>query len=238
MKKVKIAHLYPERMSIYGDFGNIIALTQRMNWRGIKNEVVNVEVGEKLPENIDLIFVGGGQDKGQVIVAEDLVRKGQQIREFVESGGPLLSVCGGYQLLGEYFISNDYGQLEGIGLFNVISKATQTRMIGNIVVQSVKFGQLVGFENHSGATEFIGRANPLGKVKKGFGNNPNDKLEGVIYKNAIGTYMHGSFLPKNPKVADWLIQQAMRRAGNNLSLSELDDQLENEARKIAAKRSQ
>lgn len=238
MKKVKIAHLYPERMSIYGDFGNIIALTQRMNWRGIKNEVVNVEVGEKLPENIDLIFVGGGQDKGQVIVAEDLVRKGQQIREFVESGGPLLSVCGGYQLLGEYFISNDYGQLEGIGLFNVISKATQTRMIGNIVVQSDKFGQLVGFENHSGATEFIGRANPLGKVKKGFGNNPNDKLEGVIYKNAIGTYMHGSFLPKNPKVADWLIQQAMRRAGNNLSLSELDDQLENEARKIAAKRSQ
>lgn len=238
MKKIKIAHLYPERMSIYGDFGNVIALTQRMNWRGIKNEVVEVEVGEKLPDDLDLIFIGGGQDKGQVIVSEDLVKKGQQIREFVEDGGPLLSVCGGYQLLGEYFISNDYGQLEGISLFNVISKATQTRMIGNIVVQSEKFGQLVGFENHSGATEFIGRANPLGKVKKGFGNNPNDKIEGVIYKNAIGTYMHGSFLPKNPKVADWLIQQAMRKAGFNPGLSELNDELENEARKIAAKRSQ
>jgi hypothetical protein len=174
MKKIKIAHLYPERMSIYGDFGNIIALTQRMNWRGIKNEVVEVEVGEKIPQDIDLIFIGGGQDKGQVIVAEDLLGKGQQVREFVEAGGPLLSVCGGYQLLGEYFISNDYGQLQGISLFNVISKATQVRMIGNIVVQSEKFGQLVGFENHSGATEFIGRAHPLGKVKKGFGNNPTD----------------------------------------------------------------
>ena len=237
MKKIKIAHLYPERMSIYGDFGNVIALSQRMNWRDIKNEIVEVEVGEKLPDDIDLIFIGGGQDKGQVIVSEDLIKKGQQIREFVEAGGPLLSVCGGYQLLGEYFISNDYGQLEGISLFNVISKATQTRMIGNIVVQSEKFGQLVGFENHSGATEFIGRANPLGRVKKGFGNNPNDKLEGVIYKNAIGTYLHGSFLPKNPKVADWLIQQAMRKAGINAGLSELNDELENEARKIAAKRS-
>jgi CobQ-like glutamine amidotransferase family enzyme len=237
MKKIKIAHLYPERMSIYGDFGNVIALSQRMNWRDIKNDIVEVEVGEKLPDDIDLIFIGGGQDKGQVIVSEDLIKKGQQIREFVEAGGPLLSVCGGYQLLGEYFISNDYGQLEGISLFNVISKATQTRMIGNIVVQSEKFGQLVGFENHSGATEFIGRANPLGRVKKGFGNNPNDKLEGVIYKNAIGTYLHGSFLPKNPKVADWLIQQAMRKAGINVGLSELNDELENEARKIAAKRS-
>lgn len=237
MKKIKIAHLYPERMSIYGDFGNVIALSQRMNWREIKNEVVSVEVGEKIPTDVDLIFIGGGQDKGQVIVAEDLAKKGSQIRDFVESGGPLLSVCGGYQLFGEYFISNDYGQIQGIGLFNVISKATDTRMIGNIVIQSEKFGQLVGFENHSGATEFIGRAQPLGLVKKGFGNNPTDKLEGVIYKNAIGTYLHGSFLPKNPKVADWLIRQAIKQSGQNIKLKELNDELENSARKFAAKRS-
>jgi CobQ-like glutamine amidotransferase family enzyme len=138
--------------------------------------------------------------------------------------------------LGEYFISNDYGQIQGIGLFNIISKATDTRMIGNIVVQSEKFGQLVGFENHSGATEFIGRANPLGVVKKGYGNNPDDKLEGVIYKNAIGTYLHGSFLPKNPKVADWLLRQAIKHGGQTLKLKELNDELENSARKFAAKR--
>ena len=236
MKKIKIAHLYPERMSIYGDHGNTLALEQRMNWRSIKNEVVRVEVGEKIPSDIDSIFIGGGQDKGQLVVANDLLKKASQIRDFVESGGPLLSVCGGYQLLGEYFISNDYGQIQGIGLFNIISKATDTRMIGNIVVQSEKFGQLVGFENHSGATEFIGRANPLGVVKKGYGNNPNDKLEGVIYKNAIGTYLHGSFLPKNPKVADWLLRQAIKHSGQTIKLKELNDELENSARKFAAKR--
>ena len=162
--------------------------------------------------------------------------KSSQIKDFAESGGPLLSVCGGYQLLGEYFISSDYGQIQGIGLFNVISKATETRMIGNILVQSEKFGQLVGFENHSGATEFIGRAQPLGVVKKGFGNNPDDKLEGVIYKNAIGTYLHGSFLPKNPKVADWLIRQAIKYSGQNIKLKELNDELENSARKNAARK--
>ena len=236
MKSIKIAHLYPERMSIYGDFGNVLALSQRMNWRNIKNEICDVEVGQKIPKDVDLIFIGGGQDKGQLVVAEDLLAKSSQIREFVEDGGPLLSVCGGYQLLGEYFISNDYGQIQGIGLFNVISKATDTRMIGNIVVQSEKFGQLVGFENHSGATEFIGRAHPLGVVKKGYGNNPSDKLEGVIYKNAIGTYLHGSFLPKNPKVADWLIRQAIKNSGQNIKLKELNDELENSARKFAAKR--
>ncbi len=236
MKAIKIAHLYPERMSIYGDFGNVLVLSQRMNWRGIKNEVVSIEVGDKLPKDIDMIFIGGGQDKGQVVVAEDLMAKSSQIKDFAESGGPLLSVCGGYQLLGEYFISSDYGQIQGIGLFNVISKATETRMIGNILVQSEKFGQLVGFENHSGATEFIGRAQPLGVVKKGFGNNPEDKLEGVIYKNAIGTYLHGSFLPKNPKVADWLIRQAIKYSGQNIKLKELNDELENSARKNAARK--
>ncbi len=236
MKAIKIAHLYPERMSIYGDFGNVLVLSQRMNWRGIKNEVVSIEVGDKLPKDIDMIFIGGGQDKGQVVVAEDLMAKSSQIKDFAESGGPLLSVCGGYQLLGEYFISSDYGQIQGIGLFNVISKATETRMIGNILAQSEKFGQLVGFENHSGATEFIGRAQPLGVVKKGFGNNPDDKLEGVIYKNAIGTYLHGSFLPKNPKVADWLIRQAIKYSGQNIKLKELNDELENSARKNAARK--
>jgi CobQ-like glutamine amidotransferase family enzyme len=238
MKPIKISHLYPERMSIYGDYGNIVALTQRMNWRGIKNEVVRVEVGDKLPNDTDLIFIGGGQDKGQVIVAEDLQKKAKQIKELVENDVPLLAVCGGYQLLGEYFISSDYGELKGIGLFNVITKAGRQRMIGNIIVQSDLFGELVGFENHSGATEFVGRAHPLGRVKKGYGNNPRDKNEGAVYKNAIGTYMHGSFLPKNPMVCDWLIQRAMSRGGEVVGLKDLDDSIEMMARKSAVKRPQ
>lgn len=230
MKPIKIVHLYPERMSIYGDYGNIIALRQRMDWRGIKNSVENIEVGSKIPVDADLIFIGGGQDKGQVIVSEDLASKAEPIKQFVESGGALLAVCGGYQLLGEYFISNDYGQLKGIGLFNIVSKATNDRMIGNIVVQSDRFGKLIGFENHSGSTEYIGPAQPLGRVLKGFGNNPTDKLEGIIYKNAIGTYLHGSFLPKNPKVCDWLIAKAIAKSGQSIKLKPLSDSLEKRAR--------
>lgn len=168
MKKVKIVHLYPDRMNIYGDYGNIIALQQRMNWRGIKNEVVSVGVREKFPSDADIVFMGGGQDKGQVVVAEDLALKQHEIHDFVESDGPLLAICGGYQLLGEYFISNDYGELPGIRVFNIVTKATSVRMIGNIVIESEQFGELVGFENHSGATEFVGRAQALGKVKKRF----------------------------------------------------------------------
>jgi len=236
MKPIKIVHLYPERMSIYGDYGNIIALRQRMNWRGIENIVENIEVGSKIPNDADLIFIGGGQDKGQVIVSEDLASKADQIKQFVESGGALLAVCGGYQLLGEYFISNDYGRLKGIGLFNIVSKATSSRMIGNIVVQSDVFGKLVGFENHSGSTEYVGRAQPLGSVIKGFGNNPTDKQEGIIYKNAIGTYLHGSFLPKNPKVCDWLIGKAIAKSGQSIKLKPLSDSLEKRARSSSISR--
>ena len=238
MKAIKIVHLYSERMSIYGDYGNIIALSQRMNWRGINNTTIQVEVGQPLPKDFDILFIGGGQDKGQVIVAEDLASKSEEIHNFVESGGPLLAGCGGYQLLGEYFISNDYGEIKGIGIFNIISRATTERMIGNIVVKSDKFGQLIGFENHSGATEFVGRAHPLGEVRKGFGNNHSDKLEGAIYKNAIGTYMHGSFLPKNPMVCDWLIQKALLRANRPTGLEEINDDIELLARKKASKRPQ
>lgn len=235
-KKIKIIHLYPERMNIYGDYGNILALNRRMHWRGIESEVIPVDIDEKLPGDGDIIFIGGGQDRGQIGVAKDLASKEHQIHEFVEGGKPLLSICGGYQLLGEYFISNDYGELPGIKVFNIITKATDTRMVGNIVVQSDKFGELVGFENHSGATEFVGRAQELGIVKKGFGNNQHDKQEGIIYKNAIGTYLHGPFLPKNPVVCDWLIAGALDCRGEPRELIELDDAIENNAHLSSAKR--
>ncbi|MBI2798284.1 glutamine amidotransferase [Candidatus Saccharibacteria bacterium] len=225
-------------MNIYGDYGNIICLRKRLQWRGLDCEVAEVEAGEALPKNFDMIFIGGGQDRGQIRVAEDLQHKKHQLVEAVEDGLPALAICGGYQLFGDYFLSSDYGQLPGIGVFPVVTKATQTRMIGNVVLQSQAFGTLVGFENHSGATELYDNARPLGKVNKGYGNDPTKKFEGVIYNNGIGTYLHGSFLPKNPQVADHLLQIAATRRSNDLELSPLDDSLAKKAALIAQKRPQ
>ncbi len=238
MRPVHILHLYPDRMNIYGDFGNIITLQQRLKWRGLKFEYQTVTVGQKLPKSADLIFIGGGQDKGQILVSEDLQNKKTQLRDLIEAGTPTLAICGGYQLFGEYFMSNDYGELPGIGAFNITTTATDVRMIGNIELDSEKFGRLIGFENHSGATELHDDAQPLGSVMKGFGNNPTSKTEGIVYKNAIGTYLHGSFLPKNPKVADFLLSEAIHKYEPSFELKVLDDILEQRAREQAITRPQ
>lgn len=235
---VKILHLYPKRMNIYGDFGNIICLRQRLLWRSFGCEVIEVEAGEDLPSEFDLIFIGGGQDRGQIRVAEDLQHKKHQLLEAIESGTPTLAICGGYQLFGDYFLSNDYGQLPGIGAFPLTTKATSTRMIGNVVLESPEFGTLVGFENHSGATSLYDGVKPLGKVRKGFGNSPHGQSEGIRYKNGIGTYLHGSFLPKNPRVADFLLQTALQQKGVDGPLSQLDDSLAHKASLVAQKRPQ
>src|SRR5206468_625039 len=140
MRALQIIHLYPDRMNIYGDFGNIIALQARLKWRGLTYTYHPVSVGEPLPKQVDLIFIGGGQDKGQIIVAEDLQTKKAQIRELIQASVPALTICGGYQLFGEYFMSNEYGELPGIHIFNAITKATDVRMIGNLEVETEKFG--------------------------------------------------------------------------------------------------
>ncbi len=233
---VTIAHLYPRRMNIYGDYGNIICLRQRLLWRNLDCTVVDVEVGEALPAKFDLVFIGGGQDRGQIQVSEDLQHKKHQLREAIEAGLPALAICGGYQLFGDYFLSTDYGQLPGIGAFPLATRATQKRMIGNVVVESPDFGTLVGFENHSGATELYDDALPLGKVRQGFGNNLSKQCEGVRYKNSIGTYLHGSFLPKNPQVADFLLQTALQRQGFDTQLTKLDDELAHKAAQVARHR--
>jgi lipid II isoglutaminyl synthase (glutamine-hydrolysing) len=231
IKIIKIAYLYPERMSIYGDTGNVLALKKRLQWRGINCEIIGIEVGCELPKDIDIIFIGGGQDKQQLYIAQDLQKKQDYIRNFVENNGSLLSICGGFQLLGEYFITNDHGKILGINIFNVVTIATKIRLVGNIIAQSKLFGKMVGFENHSGHTQFVGSAEPLGTVFKGFGNNDVDKVEGIIYKHAIGTYMHGPFLPKNPKVCDWLILNALSRYDDKIKLKKINDRLENKVRK-------
>lgn len=234
--KLVVGYLYGDLMNIYGDTGNIICLKKRVQWRGIDVEVKNISIGDKLKKGeVDIFFFGGGQDQQQELVAKDLQKKAKVIKTEIERGVPLLSVCGGYQLLGEYYKPARGAKLPGIGLFQVYTVAGNKRMIGNIVVESM-FGKLVGFENHSGQTFLKKGSTSLGMVLKGFGNNGADQTEGCIYKNAIGCYMHGSLLPKNPHLADWLLKKALEvKYGKKIELKPLDDSLESQAHSTAVK---
>lgn len=231
---LNLCHLYPKTMSTYGDLGNIITIRQRTLWRGFKVNICNVEIGQSIPEAVDLYFFGGGQDLAQSAVALDLQSKSKQIHQDVEKGVPLLAICGGYQLLGSAYMPFDSPPILGISLFPVKTEASHDRMIGNLIIKSdLKFSDrspqtIVGFENHSGKTYFESRTDalPLGKVLKGWGNNGADHTEGCIKNNAIGCYLHGSLLPKNPHLADWLIQKALEQKGISIELQKLDDQLE------------
>lgn len=218
---ITVGYLYPDLMNIYGDTGNIIALKKRAEWRGIKVKIKNISIKDTLKKGeCDIYFFGGGQDQQQELVAKDLLKKGHIIKQEIERGVPLLAICGGYQLLGDYYKPHNGPRLKGVGLFPAYTVAGNKRMIGNIIIES-QFGKLVGFENHSGQTYLKSGATALGKVIKGFGNNGEDELEGCVYKNAIGCYMHGSLLPKNPHLADWLLEKAL-----NIKLKPLDDILE------------
>lgn len=232
--KLTIGYLYPDLMNIYGDLGNIIALKKRAEWRGIKVEIKNISIGDKLAtKDCDIFFFGGGQDQAQERVAKDLQKKAKVLKDEVEQGIPLLAICGGYQLLGEYYQPSKGSKLPGIGIFPAYTVAGDKRMIGNIVING-ELGSFVGFENHSGKTYLKSGAKPLGTVKSGFGNNGEDGSEGIVYKNAIGCYMHGSLLPKNPTLTDWLIKKALEvKYGKEIELKELDDVLESKAHQEA-----
>ncbi|MBI2314598.1 glutamine amidotransferase [Candidatus Daviesbacteria bacterium] len=237
--KIVIGYLYSDLMNIYGDTGNIIALTKRTQWREVEVKLKVKSLKSKIKKGeCDLYFFGGGQDQAQQLVASDLESsgKGKVIKQEVERGVPLLSICGGYQLLGEYYKPHKGPKLPGIGLFPIYTEASYDRMIGNLVIESM-FDKLVGFENHSGKTFLKKGADSLGMVIQGFGNNGKDKTEGCLYKNAIGCYMHGSLLPKNPKLADWLLQKALEiKYGKQIELKPLDDTLELQAHQKAISR--
>ena len=236
--KIIIGYLYGDLMNIYGDTGNIIALKKRAHWRGIAVSIKNISIGSKLKKgDADIFFFGGGQDQQQELVAKDLTSgKGKVIKQEVERGVPLLAICGGYQLLGQYYKPHKGPKLPGIGLFSAYTVASFDRMIGNIIIDS-QFGKLVGFENHSGKTYLRKGAEPLGEVVTGFGNNGEDQTEGCVYKNAIGCYMHGSLLPKNPELADWLLQKALEvKYGKEIRLDSLNDSLESQAHIAAIQR--
>lgn len=237
--KLRLAHLYPGLMNIYGDRGNILCLRRRCDARGIKLVVDEVGLRDWFePSQYDMIFIGGGQDREQQRIARDLVEeKGEAIREAVENGTVTLAVCGGYQLFGQYYRGADGSELPGLAIFDawtIHPGPRAARCIGNIVA-SWEGGTLVGFENHGGRTYLGPSARPLARVIAGFGNNGQDKGEGAIYRNAFGTYLHGSLLPKNPRFADHLLSLALARRYDEAAahLTPLDDTLELKAHEVA-----
>ncbi len=234
--RLVVAHLYPDEMNIYGDLGNIVALSRRIQWRGHEVDVQPVQIGKPFDFSAaDILFGGGGQDRGQLLIERDLVARGEELRHQATAGLPMLVVCGLYQLFGHGFRTGAGTDIEGVGIFGATTVAGSQRMIGNITVQS-RFGRLVGFENHSGQTVLEPGQQPLGRVEKGFGNDPSRQFEGAVSNNVIGTYLHGPILPKSPALADHLILQAAQRRYGVTDLEPLDNTLELAAARSAAAR--
>lgn len=242
MTALRVAHLYPEYLNIYADRGNIAVLANRAGWRGIELVVEPVSVGAALPPGEhDLIYVGGGQDREQALIAPDLAAKGAAIGEAVDGGTAVLAVCGGYQLLGRFYRDRGGAELPGAGLFPLHTVAGERRLIGDCLLEcELEPGEkhtLAGFENHAGLTRLEPGAEPLGRVVAGFGNDGASGFEGCRFGTAIGTYLHGPLLPRNPWLADWLLTRALaHRLGEAPALEPLPDGLEQEAHLVSAAR--
>lgn len=235
----RIAWLYPDLMSTYGDRGNVIVLQKRCEWRGIKAQVVPISLETLHSElyNCNLIFMGGAQDRQQKLAGEDfLKRKGPVVQKMVEKGIPALFVCAAYQFVGHYYKPYKGEKIPGAGIFDLYTEHPgdqAKRLIGNVVAKIVTTGEIiVGFENHGGRTYLGPKIKPFARVVQGYGNNGEDGFEGAVYKNAIGSYFHGPLLPKNPAIADWLISEALKKKyGKKIALNPLDDSLAEEAKR-------
>ena len=237
--KLNICHLYPDLLDLYGDRGNILTLAARCRWRGIEPVIQQASLGEDLDfMAIDILFLGGGSDREQGLLVQDLMRREKELRKAVENGLVVLSICGGYQMLGKYYQMASGEKIQGLGIIDIWTIAGAKRLIGNVVVEidDERFRTLVGFENHSGKTYLGKGVMPLGKVLFGNGNNGEDHEEGVRYRNVFGTYLHGPLLPKNPHFADMLLELAILRRGLDACLSKLDDRLEELAHEAMVKR--
>ena len=229
--ELKICHMYPDVLNLYGDGGNIRCMTQRLAWRGIGSAVTRLPIGETARlSDYDLVFIGGGQDFEQQVLLEDLHRgKDREIRAAIEDGLPFLTICGGYQMLGAYYETHDGQRCDFIGALDLYTVGSPTRMIGNYKYRCgpESGGSLVvGFENHSGKTWLGPGVQPLGRVLAGFGNNGEDGTEGARYRNVFGTYSHGPLLPKNPELCDYILSTALRRKYGAVELTPLDDTAE------------
>lgn len=227
--KITIGHLFPDLLNLYGDRGNIAALCMRMNLRGIETEVKTYDINDGINfADLDIVFIGGGSDREQLLVCKRLLKIKSDISQYVENNGTLIAVCGGYQLLGHYYqLENE--KIEGLDILDICTVQKSPRLIGNIILESDYISStVVGFENHGGRT-YIGSHTPLGKVLFGHGNDGESGFEGVVYKNVIATYLHGPLLPKNPVLTDRIIKNAVLKKDSQFMLSDIDSTLENTA---------
>ncbi len=240
--KIRVGHLYPDYLNIYADRGNIAVLSRRAAWRGHELEVEAIGLGDSVaPGAHDLLYVGGGQDREQALIAPDIAAKGEALRYAVAGGAAVLAVCGGYQLLGRFYRDRSGAELPGAGLLPLHTVAGERRMIGDVLLEcELEPGErrtIAGFENHAGRTILEDGAEPLGRVVAGFGNDGESGFEGCRVGRVIGTYLHGPLLPRNPWLADWLLAQAIaHQTGEPAAFEPLADDLEAEAHSVAAAR--
>ena len=233
--ELNICHLYPDVLNLYGDRGNIACMKKRLEWRGMQANVFPVPIGTKfIAKDCDLIFIGGGQDFEQEILMHDLKgEKTAELKAAIEDGIPVLAICGGYQMLGQYYKTWDGKQCDFTGALDLYTVGSEQRMIGNYMFTCDEADcKIVGFENHSGKTYLGSGVKPLGKVLEGYGNNGEDGTEGVRYKNVYGTYSHGPLLPKNPALCDEILRGALCRKYGAAELAPLDDSAEEAARQV------
>ena len=235
-KTITLLQLDPRDMNIYGDWGNTLVLKRRLEWHGYRVNLLEYNPGDEFPEQVDLIVGGGGQDSGQTKIGADLLAIAPKLHALADDDVPMLMICGLYQQFGHFFKTKDGTIIKGIGLLDVETVGGDERMIGNIVTTNEEFGLIVGYENHSGLTTLGDGATPLGTVIRGAGNNNRDETEGARYRNVIGTYLHGSLLPKNPAIADWLIERAVTRKYGEFTPTVIDDRFAEQARDVAQRR--
>lgn len=236
-KIVKIAHLFPELLNLYGDSGNLITLAKRMQWRGMSADIAEVSLADTLSLSaFDIVFIGGGSDREQAIVARRLQDFKKELASFVQDGGVLLAVCGGYQLLGDYYMLGQE-KVQGLSLIDFYTDRDDPRLIGNIVVETdLSKTPVVGYENHGGRTYLGSGVKPFGRVIYGHGNDGESGFEGARYKNVLGTYIHGPLLPKNPGIADWALRTALEKKYGAAPLEPLDDEVELLANQVMRER--
>ncbi len=235
-KVIHILQLYPNDMNIYGDNGNVLVIQRRLEWYGYTPVIHSFNPGDSFPQVVDIVIGGGGQDSGQLAVQADLQRISSALQKLADTDVPMLMICGLYQLFGHFFETRDGTKIKGIGILDITTYGGEERLTGNIITQSDEFGTIIGYENHSGQTHLGPKATPLATVQLGAGNNLEDDHEGARYRNVIGSYLHGSLLPKNPAIADFLIRQAVINRYGSFSAMPIDDRLTERARQQAMKR--
>ena len=235
-KTIHLLQLYPKDMNIYGDNGNALTVQRRLEWYGYTPILHEYNPGDPFPNEVDILLGGGGQDSGQGKIQDDLHRIGATLQKLADDDVPMLMICGLYQLFGHFFATRDGTRIEGIGILDVETYGKDERLIGNIITNSDEFGDIVGYENHSGQTYLGEHATPLATVRLGAGNNLEDSHEGARYRHVIGSYLHGSLLPKNPAITDYLIRHAATRKYGEFAAMPIDDRLTERARAQAMKR--